>query len=200
MKLYPISSFGIKAYCSDMIVDPDDLETVFFMSICGYQATVKGIVASLIENHGVSINTEKTEHDLMRSNLTYKIQQKKLPSGRVHALVFPKLALANHDDEDQNSFFIFTTNGESESLLHLFYRHLDQKTQVPLHPSWKNWLWQTFDQQNNWIMTLRTLVGSYQGYRFSFNSSRLHDLVSKAIKNKDPGVISCMRYKGGINE
>jgi hypothetical protein len=105
--------------------------------------------------------------------------------------------MANHDEEDQSSFLIFTTKGESETLLHLFYRHLDQKTQVPLHPSWKKWLWQTFTQQNNWIMTLRTLVGSYQGYRFSFNSSRLHDLVSKAIKNKDPEVISCMRRRGG---
>ena len=54
MKLYPIHATGIRAYCSDLIIDPYDLDTVYFMSICGYQATVKGIIANLLENYGIN--------------------------------------------------------------------------------------------------------------------------------------------------
>ena len=51
MELYPIHATGIHAFCSDMILEPYDLDTVYFMSICGYQATVKGIIANLLENY-----------------------------------------------------------------------------------------------------------------------------------------------------
>ena len=50
MTLYPIHAMGIQAHCSDLIVDPDDPEIVYFLSVCGYQVTVKGIIANLLEN------------------------------------------------------------------------------------------------------------------------------------------------------
>ena len=57
MTLYPIHAMGIQAYCSDLIVDSSDSETVYFMSVAGYQATVKGIIANLLDNYGISILT-----------------------------------------------------------------------------------------------------------------------------------------------
>jgi hypothetical protein len=108
MKLYPVLATGIRAYCSHLIVDPEETETVFFMSICGYQATVKGIIANLLENYGISIEIENDEHYLVRSDLGYKVQIKKLPSGLVHAPLYPMLALPKNDEEEQNRFFVFT--------------------------------------------------------------------------------------------
>ena len=58
MTLYPIHAMGIQAYCSDLIVDPSDSETVYFMSVAGYQATVKGIIANLLDNYGISIEID----------------------------------------------------------------------------------------------------------------------------------------------
>ena len=195
MTLYPIHTMGIKAWCSDLIIDPQDMETVYFMSICGYQVTVKGIVANLLENCGISIEVDGVEHYLVRSDMGYKVQMKKLPSGLVHAVVLPKLALPKNDEEKQNRFFIITK--EDQDVLTLFFRHLDEKTEIPLHPSWAAWLWTTFQKQDDWLIALHTLVGDFEGHLFDFHPTQLHDLISKAIKKKVPEVVKCMTWKGG---
>ena len=195
MKLYPITATGIKAFCSDIIIDPYDLETVYFMSICGYQATVKGIIANLLETYGISIEINRTEYYLTRSSLGYKVLTKKLPSGLVHAVVFPKLALPKNDEDQQRSFYILTKTEDEK--LQLFFRHLDEKTEIPLHPSWDRWLWNLFDEQEDWFVELRTLAGSYQGYSFRFNHKHLHDFISTAIKAKLPKIVECLDWKGG---
>jgi hypothetical protein len=195
MKLYPIHAAGIKAYCSDMIVGPRDIETVYFMSVCGYQTTVKGIIANFLEDYGISVEVEGTDHYLTRSSLSYKVKVKKLPSGLVHAVLLPKLALPKSDNQNQNNFFIFMK--ESRAKHALFFRHLDEKTDIPMHPSWSVWLWRVFETQEGWLDRLKTLTGTYKGYSFSFNPKKLHDLISQAIRNKVPEVVRCMDDKGG---
>ena len=194
MRLYPIHALGIQAYCSDLVVDFTEPESVFFMSVAGYQATVKGILATLLENHTISIQVDGNCHYLTRASLGYRAQVKKLPSGLVHAVLFPKLALPKNDEE-QTSFFIVTD--KEEELLTLFYRHLDERTDIPLHPSWAGWLWKAFEEQEGWVLETQTIVGSYQGYLFEFDQQNLHDLVSGAIRNQAPEVIGCMKGKGG---
>ena len=193
MELHPIHAMGIQAYCSDMVIDPNDFETVYFMSIAGYQATVKGIIANLLEDYGISMEIDGEEQYLMRSSIGYKVQSKKMPSGLVHSILYPRLALPKNDEENQNSFYIFT-NGKD--LLRLFFRHLDEKSEIPLHPSWDKWLWKIFEEQK-WTLELRTLAGTYKGYSFEFNPKELHDLISGAIRKRDPDIIGCMEWKGG---
>ena len=195
MTLYPIHAMGIQAYCSDLIVDSSDLETVYFMSVAGYQATVKGIIANLLDNYGISVEVDGNSHYLTRANFGYKAQMKKLPSGLVHAVLFPKLALPKSEEEQENEFFILTD--KRDELLTLFFRHFDEKTDIPLHPSWARWLWKTFEEQEGWLLEAQTIVGSYQGYLFEFNQQNLHDLVSEAIRKRVPEVINCMKWKGG---
>jgi len=195
MKLYPIHATGIRAFCSDMILDPYDLDTVYFMSICGYQATVKGIMANLLENYGISIKIKGEEYYLARSGFSYKTHIKKLPSGLVHAVIFPKTALPKNDEDRQNSFYVFTR--ERKQILSLFYRHLDEETDIPLHPSWSSWLWKVFKGQERWLIELKTLAGDFKGYSFTFNPKKLHDIISEAIKEKKPEVMRCMEWKGG---
>ncbi len=197
MTLYPVKSMGIEAYCSDVITDPHQLDTVYFLSVCGYQATVKGIVANLIENNGISIKIEGIEYYLVRSEFGYKTLVKKLPSGLVHAVLFPKPALAENDENNKNSFFIFKDRHKGEELLSLFFRHLDEKTNIPLHPSWRRWLWRVFEAQQEWFVKLRTLAGTYSGYFFDFNPHQLQNMVSDAIRNKVPEMIECIKRKGG---
>jgi len=209
MELYPIMATGIKAFCSDMIIDPYSLEEVYFMSVCGYQTTVKGIIANLLENYGLSVEIKEEEYYLTRISGSYKTQLKKLPSGFVHAVVFPKLALSKNEEEEQNRFCIFIkgpngTNGanatdgkENQNKLNLFFRHLDEKVAIPLHSSWSGWLWETFKEQEDWLKELTTLAGNYKGYLFKFNPQQLHDLISEAIRGRKPEIIDCMQWKGG---
>lgn len=194
MRLYPIRALGIQAYCSDLIVDCDDPETVYFLSIAGYHAAVKGILANLLENSTISIEVDGNSLYLTRAGFGYKAMVKKLPSGLVHAVLFPKLALPN-PEEASSRFFIVTA--KKEELLTLFFRHLDERTDIPLHPSWAGWLWKTFEAQEGWVFETETIVGSYQGYLFEFHHRKLHDLVSEAITKRVPEVIECMQWKGG---
>ena len=194
MKLYPVMATGIRAYCSDLIVDTEETDTVYFMSICGYQVTVKGIIANLLENYGISIEFEDGEYYLIRSDFGYKVQIKKLPSGLVHAILYPILALPKNDEDKQNKFFIFTDRkGERREL---FFRHLDEKVEIPLHPFWTKWLWRLFEDQDEWLVELKTLAGNYSGYSFRFHPKQLQDLISEAIKSKIPEIIECMKWKG----
>ena len=195
MKLYPIMTTGIMAFCSDIIVDPHELDTVYFMSVCGYQTTVKGIIANLLENYGISIRIEGVDYYLKRSGLGYKVLVKKLPSGLVHSILFPKIALPKNDEERQNTFFVFTDN--TGKRVKIFFRHLDEKVDTPIDPSWDRWLWNLFEGQDEWLLELRTLTGNYHGYSFEFNPAELTDLISTAIKNKDPEIIACFKWKGG---
>ena len=195
MTLYPIHAMGIQAYCSDLIVDSSDSETVYFMSVAGYQATVKGIIANLLDNYGISVEVDGNSHYLTRANFGYKAQVKKLPSGLVHGVLFPKLALPKSEEEGQDTFFILADN--RDEVLTLFFRHLDEKTEIPLHPSWAEWLWKAFEQQEGWLLEAQTIVGSFEGYLFEFNHEELYDLVSEAIRKRFPEVIDCMRWKGG---
>ena len=195
MKLYPIHTMGIKAYCSDLIIDPQDMETIHFMSICGYQVTVKGIVANFLGNCGISIEVDDVDHYLIRSAMGYRVQMKKLPSGLVHAVVVPSLALPKNAAEKQNSFFVITK--ETQDIQNLFFRHLDEKTEIPLYPSWASWLWQVFSEQEDWLVELKTLVGQFEGYLFDFHPTQLHDLISEAIRDKVPEMVQCMTWKGG---
>lgn len=194
MELHPVHAMGIQAYCSDLIIDPYDLETVYFLSIAGYQATVKGIIANLLENYGISIEIEDSEHYLVRSAIGYKTQMRKLPSGLVHAVLFPKLALPKNEEERQCSFYLFT-NRQADALK-LFFRHLDERTEIPLHHLWDRWLWKAF-MENEWTLELKTLTGSYRGFSFGFNPKQLHDIVSDAIRKKDAEIIQCFEWKGG---
>ena len=191
--LYPIHTMGINAWCSDLIVEPYNMETVYLMSVCGFQVAVKGIVANFLDNNGICAEIDGTDHYLMRDHIGYKVQMKKLPSGLAHAVILPKLALPKNNDERQNSFFVIT---KEQDILPLFFRHLDDKTEIPMHPSWASWLWKTFKRQDSWLTELKNLAGDYKGYMFNFYPTKLHDLISGAIKKKVPDIISCMTWKG----
>jgi hypothetical protein len=197
MPLYPIHSMGIKAWCSDLIIDALDKETVYFMSVCGYQVTVKGIIANLLENSGIEIRVDNNNYYLTRSCFKFSVLTRKLPSGLLHAIVIPKLALPNTEEEKENQFIVITK--EYQDIRTLFFRHLDEKTEIPLHPSWASWLWKTFERQDDWVIELSTLVGDYKAYMFYFNPTELHDLIAKAIKKRVPDVVQCMTWKGDTN-
>jgi hypothetical protein len=195
MPIYPIHSMGIEAHCSDLIVDPSDPEVIYFLSVCGYQITVKGIVANLLEYSGACIEIEGKEYDLACSDMGYKVLMKRLPSGLSHALIFPKSTLpGQRDDRDKNRFSLITQDKKDIPIL--FFRHLYEKIEIPIDPSWMRWLWKTF-QKEKWLHKLRTLVGDFKGYHSEFHPARLHELISKAIKEKVPEIIDCMAWKGG---
>lgn len=194
MKLYPIYVTGIKAYCSDVIVDPDSPGLFYFMSIAGYQTAVKGIIANVLEQCRVKIYIEEQVYDLFRLSYEYRVLTKKMPSGLVHTILYPKLAIPINYDKNQHTFFIFTE--KHNDIYSLFLKHIDDRTDIPLHPSWARWLWNVFLKEE-WITELCTIAGLYKGYSIWFSPEHLSDLISEAIRYKENEIITCMQFNGG---
>jgi len=173
------------------------METVCFMSVCGYQVAVKGIIANFWGNKGIALDVDGVAHYLKCSHTSYKVQMKKLPSGLVHAVLILKLALPSNTNNDgkQNRFLVITK--DDRDILPLFFRHLDEITEIPLHPSWTGWLWNAFKEQEDWLTEQQTLAGDFKGYLFDFHPTNLQDLISGAIRRKVPEIVKCMKYNGG---
>ena len=197
MTLHPITANGIQVWCSDLVVAGEDDMAVLFLSVCGYQATVKGIVANLVEGQGLCAKICNRDHYIDRAELAYRVLLKKLPSGLAQAMILPKLALARHDEEEKNRFFILTR--DQSQMLTLFFRHLDDKTDLPLHPDWSGWLWKTF-QAEGWLQELQTLAGDFTGHQVLFYQDRLEELISQAIQDREPEITACFKNKEQADE
>jgi len=181
---------GIKAYCSDLIVD-DDSE-IYFLSVVGYQTAVKGIIANVLEYNSVTVRIDGEYLYPLRSTESYSIHYQKLPSGLFQGVILPKIAFPGND-ESRDTFLIIA----EDCLLakDLFFKHLDEKTEVPLHPVWSVWLWNMF-LEKAWLTPLECLIGDYEGYLVEINEDELRDTITMAIANKSADVMACFE-KGG---
>jgi hypothetical protein len=189
--LYKICVGGIEAYCKDLIVDQEMNQYVYFISVSGYQTAVKGILANLLKGSmlNIEINGEIYWIDRVRENYVTKI--KKMPSGYCHGVAIPKIALPRQNGDNKTDDFLLLSKDPGE-FRKQFYRHLDQKTEIPLHPSWTDWLWELF-KTNDWIVNLHTLTGDYTGYLVSIRHPELLHEITQAIQLKTSEIVNCMR-------
>ena len=186
MAVSVITSAGISAYCSELIIN-EESET-YFLSVAGYQSAVKGIIANFLQSGSITVKMDGEYIYPVRSSLTYTVHYLKLPSGLYQCVTFPKIALP---DDNQDSKDIFLVIAQTGSLAQdLFFKHLDNRTDIPLHPLWSHWLWETFSKKC-WLTRLKTLVGDYQGYLIQINEAELADTITMAIVEKNPAVIRC---------
>ena len=180
MCLSVINSGGIAAYCSDLIVNED--REVYFLSVAGYQTAVKGIIANVLEFGSVSVEIGEGYEYLSRSSQNYTVHYQRLPSGLYQGIILPKIALpGNKEPKD-----VFLVLSQSTSVAQeLFFKHLEDKTEIPLDPLWSGWLWKVFSEKG-WLTPLESLVGDYQGYLVDIYEDELRDNINMAIANKKP--------------
>jgi len=190
MCLPVINSGGISAYCSDLIVDEE--REVYFLSIAGYQTAVKGIIANVLEDSSVFVEIGEGYEYLSRSSQSYTVHYQRLPSGLYQGVILPKIALpANKEPKDM--FLVLSQH--TSVAKDLFFKHLEEKIEIPLDPLWSGWLWRIFSDKG-WLTPLDSLVGEYQGYLVDIHEDELKDTITMAIANKDPEVMVCFK-KGG---
>ena len=196
MALPVINSGGITAYCSGLIVNAD-MET-YFLSVAGYQTAVKGIIANVLEYGSVAVRIDGEYVYPVRSTETYCVHYQKLPSGLFQGAILPKIALPGNEESNDVFLILAENNSLAEDL---FFKHLEEKTEVPLHPAWSCWLWRTF-LQKEWLTPLESLVGEYQGYLVDINEDELKETITVAIARKNAEVMVCFEKGGddGTNE
>jgi len=189
--MYKICVGGIEAFCKDLIVDQEMNQYVYFISVSGYQTAVKGILANLLKGSMLNVEIKREIHWIDRVRENYVTKIKKMPSGYCHAVAIPKMALPRQDEQSKTEDFLLISSDPGEVIKH-FYSHLDQKTEIPLHPSWTGWLWELF-KTNEWIERLNTLAGDYTGYLVSIHQGELLHEITQAIQSRVPQIVNCMR-------
>jgi hypothetical protein len=191
--LHKIKTGGIEAYCSDLIVDNETNQYVYLLGVAGYQTTVKGILANMLKGESLSIEIKGESCWVERFSTNYLMQIKKMPSEYCHGITLIKMG-ANQSDEESPSREFLLINEDPLKVKEPFYSHLDQKTEVPLHPDWTDWLWKLFGEKG-WITRLKTLVGKYDAYLINLHQEELSDEITEAIRKKVPEVINCMKRR-----
>ena len=187
MDLSVINSGGIAAYCSDLIVDKD--RDVYFLSVAGYQTAVKGIIANVLEYGSVSVEIGEGYEYLSRSSQSYTVHYQRLPSGLYQGVILPKISLPGNN-EPKDVFLVLSQH--TSVAQELFFKHLEERIEIPLHPLWSGWLWKEFSEKGG-LTPLDPLVGDYQGYLVGIYEDELRDHITTAIANKNPEAMVCFK-------
>ena len=191
--LHKIRTQGIEAYCSDLIVDRETNQYIYFLGVGGFQSTVKGILANMLKGESLSVDIKGESCWVERFSTNYTMKIKKMPSEYCHGTTLIKIGMDQEDKASPYREFLLI-NEDPLEVKGPFYDHLDQKTEVPLHPSWIDWLWKLFGEKG-WITRLETLVGQYEAYLVNFHQEELSHEITEAIKKKVPEVINCMKRR-----
>jgi hypothetical protein len=115
---------------------------LWFLSMLGNQQAVRAIWARLVKGEAGFLS----KGDIGGETLplareawgTWRFTCARLPSGAgYHGMLIPELAAYATDRPD----FLLLAREQDEAA-HLHYRFLSRRVDLPLHPSWSEWLWQ----------------------------------------------------------
>ncbi len=146
--LYTITAGGFSATVDAFASDPEQNQ-LWFLSMVGSQTSLKAIWAALLnsppqpafltrgaadEFHtGGYERCQIAEHSIG----SWKTRLARLPqAGAWQALVYTQMAELTCA---RDAFLLLTPQAEQAPALHL--RFLNQRTELPLHHSWSDWLW-----------------------------------------------------------
>ena len=146
--LYTISAGGYSATADAFARDPDT-GGLWFLSMVGPQTALKAIWASLLKQppdiahlikgiEGMALSGGYQRCQVPHHTVgTWTTRIARLPASRGwHALVFTRLAEFSFERDD------FPGAGQDQGdAPGLHHRFLDRRSPLPLHRSWRDWLW-----------------------------------------------------------
>jgi hypothetical protein len=191
--LHRIRCQGIEAYCSDLIVDKETNERIYLLGVAGHQSAIKGVLANMLKGESLSVEINRETFYVERFSENYLMKIKKMPSEYCHGITLIKIGTDQNNDHSPYREFLLI-NEDPLEVKGPFYDHLDQKTEIPLHLDWTNWLWRLFGEKG-WITRLETLVGKYEAYLVNFHQEELSYEITEAIKKKVPAVTQCLKRR-----
>lgn len=151
-------------------------DAVYCLSIFGAVGAVQAISAALVSGNIVQLweaNELGKKLSKQWGRTKYRMFSKRLPSSRMLSMVILIDSAVLSNDRD---FLIITKKENPKELL---YRNLVYRSEMPLHPSWKEWLWATF-KHFGWITALKEY--GMKGYSVSYSDDDLADALEAGIK------------------
>ena len=171
-------SKGIKAFVDGYILGKHG-GSVYCLSTFGAIGAVQAIAATLVSGKSIDLySKDDYGKELYKQfgNVKYRMISKRLPvSKMLTMIVVVDYAILSYDQDD---FMIITKN---EDPIELLYSNLVNRSEIPLHTNWKQWLWTTF-VHFKWIKELPGY--RMNGYVVSFDDDDLAYQIEIGIKNK----------------
>lgn len=138
MKLLSITAGGFSATVDGCARGEQE---IWFLSMLGHQQSVRAIWARLVKGERSFLSGDGDAKSLPLAREawgTWRFNGMRLPSGAsYHGMLVPQLAMYNSDRSD---FLLLVREQDDAARLH--FRFLARRLDLPLHPSWAEWLWQ----------------------------------------------------------
>ena len=148
-QLYTITAGGFSATVDAFASDPEQNQ-LWFVSMVGAQTSLKAIWAALLNSppqpafliKGAADGIHEggyESYQIPESSIgTWKTKIARLPqAGAWHAMVYTQMAELSFE---RDAFLLLTPDAAEAPALHL--RFLNQRSELPLHHSWADWLWE----------------------------------------------------------
>lgn len=151
---------------------------VYYASLFGSLGAVKAISAALVAGKSVSLHVpgEFKKTVSRQFGRKYCMVSKQLPSRALNTVVLVDYMILSHERR-----FCFLAPGSDNSVVDRFYSQLVYRTEVPLHPSWAQWLWDEFHREG-WRSPLKSF--RIQSYFVRFTDHKLSELLKRGIQTK----------------
>ena len=148
-----ISFEGLEAYADAYAVEGGSFK---FLSLFGSGVSVRAVWSALLSGASVSLDGEPRG---MEKEDSWQVFQRILPSGVLHAVLYPKLAdLARI----QNEFIVLGRT--RDEITKRFFLYLDRVSEVPVSHEWSEWILREALETGKaaWLKTLHLLAVSYR--------------------------------------
>ena len=178
MKIPFVKFGGLRAWVAGYV---HQYYNVYCLSTFGAVGAVRGVSAAFVS--GRTVELHETGEQLYRTYLyrgwgkenKFRLISKRLPTSRMLSMVVLSEQAILSNDQD---FLIISRQADPVDLL---FRNLVKRSELPLHESWKKWLWQTF-QENEWLTELEGY--RMRGYRISFTDEELAEKLAEGVRSE----------------
>ncbi len=177
MQLFTIRAGGFSATVDAFAQDGEQL---WFLSMLGSQQSVRAVWARLVKGETAYLS----EGDLGGGSPcwlarevwgTWRFHGARVPaSAAYHGMLVPDLA--TYTCERQDFLLLARAEGEAPAL---HYRFLNRRVDLPLHPSWAEWLW---DRGFTSDETEALHSAGIQAYRCRPAVRQLEEDIAEAVK------------------
>jgi hypothetical protein len=155
---------------------------LWFLSMLGHQQAVRAIWARLIKGEAGFLNSTELGGEptpLAREAWgTWRFSGMRLPSGSAyHGMLIPEIAAYATERLD---FLLLVREQDDAAQLH--FRFLARRLDVPLHPSWAEWLWRR-GRENEEVQHLDSI--GVQAYRCCPQPEALRADISDAVRRRE---------------
>ena len=188
--LWSVTANNFTVHADSFAYRVDEYQShLYMLSMQGPQEAVKAIFAALVKQPPESVHLlEGLDGKYAKGYKTLKIPSstigtwsssiKRLPiSGTWHMLCYTKLCEFNNDDPN---FVLLIRPGQN--IAELYRKFLDHRVDIPLHPSWTDWLWKRAQRrQHPELMKLES--NNIDAYLVNIEPDALASEIRSAIQS-----------------